>query len=151
MKPRIMSDVKRLLFPSAPAPGLSSVLLLVARRVIGVLFMSHGVAKWAAFESLAIAFPDPMGVGSTVSLLLVIFAEVVCSVGFILGAAYRLSLLPMMATMAVAFFVVHAGDTLAQRELSLIYLVIFILMFIAGPGYFSLDSSLRRLYGLPVD
>ena len=143
-------DVKTMLFPAVPSPAVSSVLLLVMRIVIGVLFMSHGVAKWAAFETLAMTFPDPLGVGSTISLLLVIFAEVVCSVGFILGAAYRLCLIPMIATMAVAFFVIHAGDPFVHRELSLMYLVIFVIMFFAGPGYLSFDSTLRRIYGMPV-
>ena len=143
-------DVKTMLFPAAPSPAVSSVLLLVMRIVIGVLFMSHGVAKWAAFETLAMTFPDPLGVGSTISLLLVIFAEVVCSVGFILGAAYRLCLIPMIATMAVAFFVIHAGDPFVHRELSLVYLVIFVIMFFAGPGYLSFDFTLRRIYGMPV-
>ena len=140
-----MSKVKTILFPSAPSPALSSAVILAARVAIGLLFMTHGVAKWAAFESLVMEFPDPLGIGSAVSLLLVIFAEVICSVGVILGAAYRLCLLPMIVTMAIAFFVIHQGQPLANRELSLIYLVIFVLMFIAGPGYFSLDSSLRRI------
>lgn len=143
-----MKSIKEAIFPPAPSQMLSSGLLLAARVAIGVLFMSHGVAKWSAFESLAMSFPDPLGVGSTVSLLLVLFAEVVCSIGFILGAAFRLCLLPMIFAMAVAFFVIHSGDALSVREPSLLYLIIFILMFFAGPGYFSLDSTLRRLYGL---
>ena len=53
-------------------------------------------------------------------------------------------------TMAMAFFVIHAGDTFAGRELPLIYLLVFIIMYIAGPGYFSLDTAMRRIYGLPT-
>ena len=145
-----MSKARTFLFPAAPSPLLSSTLLLAARIAIGLPFLSHGVAKWAAFESLAMEFPDPLGIGSTISLLLVIFAEVVCSIGFILGAAYRLCLLPMIFTMAMAFFVIHADDTFAGRELPLIYLLVFIIMYIAGPGYFSLDTAMRRIYGLPT-
>lgn len=150
LKTTAMSKVKKILFPATPSPLLASTLLLAARIMIGLPFLSHGIAKWAAFESLALEFPDPLGVGSTISLLLVIFAEVVCSICFILGAAYRLCLVPMIFTMATAFFVIHADDTFAHRELSLIYLIIFILMYIAGPGYFSLDSAMRRIYGLPT-
>ena len=142
-----MLNIRKILFPAAPSQLLSSSLLLTARIVIGLLFLSHGVAKWAAFESLAMTFPDPLGVGSTVSLLLVLFAEVLCSVGFILGAAYRLCLLPMIFTMLMAFFVIHAGDPFAVKETALMYLFTFVMMFIAGPGCFSLDYTLHRLYG----
>ena len=150
LKTGIMSNLRNLLFPSAPSQLLSSALLLTARIVIGLMFMSHGVAKWAAFENIAMRFPDPLGVGGTISLLLVIFAEIICSVGVILGAAYRLCLVPMIFTMTMAFFVIHLGNTFHDRELPLMYLVIFVLMFIAGPGYFSFDSALRRMYGLPA-
>lgn len=41
--------------------------------------------------------------------------------------------------MLVAFFVIHASDAFAVKELAFIYLVVFILMYIAGPGKFSID------------
>lgn len=78
--------------------------------------MSHGIAKWQNFDALSAAFPDPLGVGSGVSLALAIFGEVVCSVGFIAGLFYRLALIPMIFTMCVAFFAVHGGDPFAARE-----------------------------------
>lgn len=141
-----MQKIRDFLFPAPPSAMLASVLLLVARIVFGLLFLNHGVAKWVAFESAAISFPDPLGVGSFTSLLLAIFAEVFCSVGFILGLLYRLSLIPMILTMCVAFFIIHGADPLSVKELSLVFLTVFVLMFLSGPGYFSIDSSLRRLF-----
>ena len=88
---------------------------------------------------MSAAFPDPLGVGHSVSLGLAIFGELFCSIGFILGALYRLAMIPMIFTMIVAFFVVHANDVFAVKELAFIYLVVFILMYIAGPGKFSID------------
>jgi putative oxidoreductase len=41
--------------------------------------------------------------------------------------------------MIVAFFVIHANDVFAVKELAFIYLVVFVLMYIAGPGKFSID------------
>ena len=79
------------------------------------------------------------GVGSTLSLGLAVFGEVFCSVGFIFGAFYRLAMIPMVFTMGMAFFVIHGNDPFAVKELAFIYLVVFVLMYITGPGKFSID------------
>ena len=134
-----MYTILRFLFSDKPYTAGNSWLLLAVRIIFGGLLMSHGIAKWQNFDALSAAFPDPLGVGGGVSLALAIFGEVVCSVGFIAGLFYRLALIPMIFTMIVAFFVVHANDVFAVKELAFIYLVVFILMYIAGPGKFSID------------
>ena len=73
------------------------------------------------------------------SLGLAVFGEVFCSVGFIFGAFYRLAMIPMVFTMGMAFFVIHGNDPFAVKELAFIYLVVFVLMYITGPGKFSID------------
>ena len=91
-----MYAILRFLFPDKPYTAGNSWLLLAARIIFGGLLMSHGIAKWQNFDALSAAFPDPLGVGSGVSLALAIFGEVVCSVGFIAGLFYRLALIPMI-------------------------------------------------------
>ena len=122
-----------------------SLLLLALRLLFGGLLLSHGIQKWTNFESMSAAFPDPLGVGHSVSLGLAIFGELFCSIGFILGALYRLAMIPMIFTMGVAFFVIHGNDPFSLKELAFVYLVIFILMYIAGPGKFSLDRLIAFL------
>ena len=134
-----MSVVYKFLFPSKPEGHAFSLFLLALRILFGVLLLSHGVQKWTNFSAMSGSFPDPLGVGSTLSLGLAIFGEVFCSVGFIFGAFYRLALIPMIFTMGMAFFVIHANDLFVQKELAFIYLVVFILMYITGPGKFSID------------
>lgn len=140
-----MSIVKEFIFPEYSQQKALSILLLVARIAFGSMFLSHGIAKWMALEDLSFTFPDPLGIGTTLSITLVLFAEVVCSVGVIFGALYRLCLIPMIVTMCVAFFVIHSGDAFAVKELSLMYLVLFVLMFFAGPGRYSIDVMIRRM------
>ena len=127
------------LFPSKPNSTGASLFLLALRIFFGLLLMNHGIQKWSSYQELSIAFPDPLGVGSPVSLGLAIFGELVCSMAFIVGVLYRLAMLPMVFTMGMAFFVIHGNDAFAVKELALIYLVVFILMYIAGPGKFSID------------
>lgn len=139
-----MRAILRFLFPDKPYTAGESWLLLAARIVFGVLLMSHGIAKWQNFDAPCAAFPDPLGVGSSVSLVLAIFGEEVCPAAFIAGLFYRLALIPMIFTMCMAFFVVHGGDPFAARELALVYLSIFVLMFAAGSGRLAVDTLIAR-------
>lgn len=134
--------IRRFLFPAQPDSIKSSVLLLCMRLIFGVLLLSHGIQKWSGFQELSAVFPDPLGVGSPVSLGLAIFAEVFCALAFMAGFLYRLALIPMLFTMLVAFFVIHAADAFAVKELAFAYLVVFAGMYVAGPGLYSIDHLL---------
>ncbi len=134
-----MSTILKFLFPLKPNDGMVSLFLLALRVLFGCLLLMHGIQKINNFSELSGSFPDPIGVGSRISLILAIFGEVACSLGFIVGAFYRLALIPMIFTMGMAFFVIHGNDPFATRELSFIYFIIFVLMFISGPGKYALD------------
>ena len=67
--------LKRLLFPVKPDGTATSAMLLIARIVFGILLMNHGIQKWTNFQELSAVFPDPLGVGSPLSLGLAIFGD----------------------------------------------------------------------------
>ncbi len=134
--------IKDILFPKDNHTRFSLALLLL-RVVVGVLFLMHGWQKVENFTALSETFPDPLGLGSQISLSLAIFAELACSLAFIVGLLYRLALVPMIFTMVIAFFVVHGGDA-KEGELALIYLVLFVGMWITGAGEFALDRLFSR-------
>lgn len=131
--------IYKLLFPTKPNTVKVSLLLLAVRIIFGILLMNHGIQKWSNFQELSAVFPDPLGIGSPISLGLAIFGELACSMAFIIGFLYRLAMIPMICTMIVAFFIVHGNDAFAIKELAFIYLVVFIIMYITGPGKFSID------------
>jgi putative oxidoreductase len=131
-----------LLLSKSPGEELSSVALLFLRVAVGLLMITHGWGKLHNFEAMATAFPDPLGVGVKTSLMLAIGAEFFASVFVILGLLTRLSLIPLMFTMGMAFFVIHANDPLQTKELALVYLVTYIFLFIKGPGKLSLDNHI---------
>ena len=118
-----------------------SIKIFVAR-----LLASHGLQKLEGFEQMSGSFPDPLGLGSGLSLLLAIFGELVCSLALVVGVLSRLVLLPMIFTMCVAFFMAHGGS-MAEGELAFVYLVVFVLLFFAGPGHFSVDGWLAKKLG----
>ena len=127
------------LFPQRFRGKGVSVLLLLIRIFFGVMFFMHGVDKMMNFSQLSFTFPDIMGFGSYMSLMLAIFAEFCCSLFLIAGLLLRITLIPMIITMGVAFFDIHDA-MLPEGELALIYLVVFIILYLVGPGRYSLDS-----------
>ena len=137
--------LKNFLFPAYYDESRTySTLILVVRVLFGILFLTHGYDKLLAHASMADLFADPFKIGSTISFWMVVFAEVVCSFALIFGILQRIVLIPMIITMCVAFFVVHGGDIFATKELAFVYLMIFILLFVTGPGQYSFDSLIGR-------
>jgi putative oxidoreductase len=119
--------------------------LLLLRVGLGLMmFLGHGLDKLTGFADKAERFADPLGVGSTTSLALTVFAEVVCSVLLVVGLGTRLAALVLAFTMGVAAFVVHAGDDFGNREKALLYLAGYALLALAGGGRFAFDSLLPK-------
>lgn len=113
--------------------------LLIFRLTIGLFMLTHGWAKLSNFETLSTGFPDPIALGSNLSLILIILAEFGCSLLIITGLFTRLATLPLIFGMFVAGFIQHAGDPFAARELALLYLVLYISLALMGAGKYSLD------------
>jgi putative oxidoreductase len=121
--------------------------LLVLRVWLGLsMLLLHGWGKAQGMADKAGSFPDPLEVGSAMSLNLVVFAEVLCAVLLVAGLAARFALVPLVVTMAVAFFVIHGGRLAGEGngEMAFIYLAGFVALLIAGPGRFSLDHYILR-------
>lgn len=116
-------------------------MLLCLRLFFGLMLLMHGVEKVYNYTELCFVFPDPMGIGRQIALWFAIFAEMLCSIGFMFGALYRLSMIPMLIVMAVAFFHIHEASII-QGELAFIYLMVFVIMYITGPGQYSIDAKI---------
>jgi putative oxidoreductase len=110
----------------------------------GAMVVLHGWSKLTGFQALAPKFPDPLHVGSQISLGLTVFAEVVCAMFIVLGLFTRFAAVSLVITMAVGFAVVHqmALSGPASGELAFVYLGAYLVLFFTGPGRFSLDAAL---------
>lgn len=122
----------------------SAGLLILRLGAAGLLLYGHGWTKLMQFSEQAEKFADPIGVGPTASFALVVFAEVLCSLLVILGLATRLAAIPVIIFLTVAFFIQHAADPFAKKELALVYLVPFLTILFTGGGGFSLDAVMSR-------
>ena len=120
--------------------SLQSFGLLLLRVIPGAFLIAfHGWGKLAHFSENAAEFPDPLGVGSTVSLTLAVFAEVVCSALVVLGAATRFAAVPIVIMLLVAATIIHADDPWQKKEFALMYAVPFLTLIFTGPGRYSVD------------
>ena len=117
--------------------------LLILRIGFALLMMTHGFAKMSNFSVMSATF-DPIGIGGGFSLSLVIFAEVFCSIGLLIGLLTRAAMIPLIINMLVAIFVAHGGDPLAKKEMALLYLAVYSTVLFTGPGRYSVDRLIWK-------
>jgi putative oxidoreductase len=120
------------------------VAILLLRFGSAALMLTHGIPKLLRILEGDFSFSDPIGIGPTASLLLVTFAEAICASLVLIGMMTRLSLIPLIIAMMVAVFVAHAGDPFGDKELGLFFLISFIVLFLTGPGKYSVDQKMFR-------
>lgn len=120
--------------------------ILIMRLVFGgFMIYGHGWGKlMRLFGGNEIQFMDFMGLGPTVSLGLVVFAEFLCALLIMFGAFTRLAAIPLIFAMGVAAFVRHGDDPFSSKEKALLFLFAFVAIAIAGAGWYSVDARLRR-------
>lgn len=119
-------------------------LALLFLRVSGSVFLLyvHGLPKLIHYAVELQRIEDPFHLGASLTLMLAIFAEVVCPLAIIAGLLARLACLPILAVLIIALAFVHPEWTLEQGQFGWLLLIIFTTVLIGGPGRFSLGSRL---------
>jgi putative oxidoreductase len=114
--------------------------LLAIRLLSGGMMLTHGIPKFdRLFGEGPVKFADPFGLGPEISLGMVLFAEVGCSLLVMLGFKTRWATLPLLFTMLMASFYAHAADPFSDKELSLLFFTLFLSVLISGGGRYSVD------------
>lgn len=124
-------------------PHSINLALLFLRVALGAsMLVLHGWDKMTGYRSVVVDFLD-IGVGRHLSLILALFAEVVCSALLIAGALTRFAAAVLTINMSVALFVVHHGDMTQAGggEMAGLYLFGYITILLAGGGRFSADGA----------
>jgi putative oxidoreductase len=116
-------------------------MLGVLRIVTGPLFMEHGLMKLVGFP--AAAGPGPL---STLMLTAGVI-ELVGGALVALGLFTRPAAFICSGEMAFAYFMAHFPKsfwpTLNQGEAAIFFCFVFLYLFVAGPGAFSLERVIR--------
>ncbi len=117
--------------------------LLLIRVGAGGLMLTHGFDKmlnYAENKSMNYLFGAPF------DGVLVIFAELFCSLFLIFGLFTRFALIPLIVTMIVAFFIAHDGIVIGKSngQSALLYLLVYSGLLFTGPGKFSIDRMIAK-------
>ena len=120
--------------------NFTDLALLVLRVGFGGFILTHGIPKIGMLSNPS-DFGDPIGVGATTSLILALIGEVFAPIMMIIGFKTKWAAIPAAITMMVAAFVVHAQDDLATKEHALLFFISFVVIFLAGPGKYSMDKG----------
>lgn len=118
--------------------------LLLLRALVTAFMLTHGLPKFYRLMTGNFEFSDPLGIGEPATLILAVFAEVVCSTFIFIGLGTRIAAVPLIATMLVAAFISNWNDPFGKKELPLLYLFIYVTLLILGSGRYSLDFVLTK-------
>lgn len=115
--------------------------LLFLRVALSGMMLTHGIPKFLKLISGDFEFVSVFGLGGAISLVVAVLGEVVFPILIIIGFKTRLSAIPVILTMAVAAFVIHANDPFGVKEKALLFLIGFITIALLGGGRYSLDRK----------
>lgn len=115
--------------------------MLLLRLGIGVGMLTHGYGKFIRVFQGNFKFGDPIGIGSTPSLILTAFGEFIAPIFIIIGWKTRLFSIFPAITMLVAFLIAHDGDPFSRKEKALMYLIAFVALIFTGHGKYALGKE----------
>jgi len=115
---------------------------LLFLRISGAAFLLvvHGLPKLLDFQHQLTLIEDPFHMGAQLTLILAIFAEVLCPLLIAAGIFVRLCCLPIVFLLLVALVVVHPQWSLEEGQFGWLLLIIFTTVLIAGPGRLALNA-----------
>jgi putative oxidoreductase len=132
------------LFSTKYSAGAFNVAMLLLRVGMAGLMLSHGYDKLVNFATYKAKFMNFLGLGTSVSLAMLIFAEFFCSFLLIIGLFSRLATIPLIIAMTVALVEAHKVQIFGEGEHAAMYIVAFATILIVGPGKISVDGAIGK-------
>ena len=135
--------MKKLLSTKYSAAAFN-IAMLILRGGMGTLMMVHGYDKLVNFQKYSKDFMSFLGLGSTASLAMLIFAEFFCALLLILGLFSRFVVIPLIIAMSVALFKAHKGEVFGDGEHATLFIIGFVTVLLVGPGKVSVDGMMGK-------
>ena len=135
-----MKILFRWLFNLKENGNIKDLGLLLLRLFFALpLTIRHGWPTLFNWWKGEISYPDPLGLGENLTMLLMGSIEAFFATFVVLGILTRISAFFVASGFTVAVLVVHGADSFAVKELAYMYMAGFWSVFFLGPGKFSLD------------
>lgn len=116
--------------------------LSVLRIMTGLLFLEHGTSKFLGFPHVE-KVPDALSMSGVSGMF-----ELVGGALIVLGLFTRPVAFLLSGNMAVAYFYAHAPRAffplLNGGDAAILYSFVFLYLFLAGPGPWSVDAMMKR-------
>jgi putative oxidoreductase len=133
------------LFSTNYSDAAFNLSMLLLRAGFGFsLFYNYGLSKLQNFAGRKNSFSDPLHIGSTASMILVIFAEVFCALLLTAGLLTRFVAAVLTIMFMVLVFIVHKNDPVKEKEDVILFLLVFLAILFCGPGKWSLDRLIGK-------
>ena len=121
---------------------MNNIALLILRVVFaGSMLYGHGLGKLNRLLEGNLSFSNPLGIGEIPTLILAVFSEFLAPIFIIIGYKTKFFSFFPAATMFVAAFIVHWGDPFGRVEKALLFLTVFVILMMTGPGKYSIDRK----------
>lgn len=118
------------------------ITILLFRVFAGLMMLPYGFGKIENFDTYKIDFfGDPIGIGMLPSLVLSIFAQVICAFALTAGFFSRSAAFVLAFNMLIAVKF-HWHDNFATLSLPLLFLGMYCALILWGGGKYSVDSLL---------
>lgn len=137
----------RKLLSTKYSAGAFSAAMLLLRLGLGILMIHAGYQKLINFDKMLHTPPGFMnflGIGSTMSLALLVFAEFFCSMFLILGLFTRFAAIPLIIATCVMVFKAHNSEVFGDGQTAALYLTGYLVLLFVGPGRVSVDSMIGK-------
>tara|TARA_B110000008_G_scaffold235140_1_gene239828 strand:+ start:362 stop:736 length:375 start_codon:yes stop_codon:yes gene_type:complete len=118
-----------------------NITLLFTRISFSFMMITHGYPKLIKLFSENPSFSNPIGIGEIPTLTLAVFTEFIAPIFIIIGYKTKFFSVFPIVTMIVAGFIVHFDDPFSRKEKAILYLVGFIIIYLLGPGKYSIDKK----------
>lgn len=120
--------------------------ILALRLVLGGLFFYHGLDALQHYQLYSsYSTRSYIGLSLKTEFALVVYAQFICGLFVALGFLTRLSVIPLLFSMIIAFFIAHKNDPfLTVSEKAFMFMVLCIPVLIFGSGKFSIDNLVFR-------
>jgi len=136
---------------------MNNTALLILRIVFaGSMLFGHGLSKlnklidgttWdflfglIPYPHFNITWANPIFIGDVPTLILAVFSEFLAPIFILIGYKTKFFSFFPAATMFVAAFIVHWGDPFGKVEKALLFLAVFVILMLTGPGKYSIDRK----------
>ena len=135
--------MKRLLSTACSETSFN-IAALVIRVTFGLLLLlNHGIDKLQNFAKYRVSIADPFHIGGMPTLMLVLFAEVFCTVFMVLGLFTRIMAIPVVINFAVIVFLVGKSYDV-HHESGILFFAAFLSVLLMGPGKYSIDGAMGK-------